>query len=274
MRGSAPSRTTDSLTTTALRRRSTNRLPTTEARTAQVFADEAAAPGPMSPPVDNAFPISGLSRGACSDSFGDPRSGGRTHMGVDCFAPLGTPLVAAEDGWIRYATLGGAYDCTTGAGDISGNRVSIRGRSGYVYYYGHLDTIAVAQDRPVVKGQVIGTVGSTGNACDTDHVHFEVKCGDDGDPFDPYPVMATWGQVTLPPQRWPSTEALGVGRRVLGATASGPPRARCGEIIRQQTLRHRWLRRRRGRRVPGSPAPIQTSRPGFWRLPGGLRAGQ
>ena len=86
-------------------------------------------------------------------------------MGVDCFASLGTPLVAVESGWIRYATeQSSPYDCSTGAGDGSGNRVSLRGRSGYVYYYGHLDTILVDTDRPVERGQVIGTVGCTGNA--------------------------------------------------------------------------------------------------------------
>ena len=211
--------------------------PSVEARSAQVLADEVPAHLPVSPPVDNSFPISGASQGSCSDSFGDPRSGGRTHMGVDCFAPLGTPLVAVEDGWIRYATPGGPYDCATGEGDISGNRVSVRGLSGYVYYYGHLETIAVGADQPVTRGQVIGTVGNTGNACGTNHVHFEVKCGEDGPPFDPYPVMATWGQVTLPPQRWPSTEALGAG-----AVFSGPQREdlfalECGEVVRQKTWR-------------------------------------
>ena len=72
--------------------------------------------------------------------------------------------------------------------------MSLRGRSGYVYYYGHLDTILVDTDRPVERGQVIGTVGRTGNAaCSTPHLHIEVKCGDDGPPFDPYPVMADVG---------------------------------------------------------------------------------
>ena len=207
-----------------------------EARTAQVFADEL-APGAVTPPADNAFPISGLSRAACSDSFGDPRSGGRTHMGVDCFAPVGTPLVAVEDGWVRYATPGAVYDCATGQGDISGNRVSIRGQSGYVYYYGHLDTIAATADRPVVKGEVIGTVGSTGNACETNHVHFEVKCGDDGDPFDPYPAMATWGQVTSTPRRWPSTEARGAGVVFSGSQRQDVFALQCGEAIWQKTLR-------------------------------------
>ena len=152
-------------------------------------------------------------------------------MGVDCFAPLGTPLVAVEAGWIRYATPGDPFDCTSG-GDISGNRVSLRGRSGYVYYYGHLDTILVATDQPVEKGQVIGTVGQTGNAaCSTPHLHVEVKCGDNGTPFDPYPSMAHLG----PGQ--PSSDALAeygpAGRRcrLLGSRPAGSvrPRVRSGD---------------------------------------------
>ena len=192
--------------------------------------------GPQSPPAHNAFPISGASRRSCSDSFGDPRSGGRTHMGVDCFAPLGTPLVAVEDGAIRYATPGGPYDCTTG-GDISGNRVSLRGRSGYVYYYGHLNTILVATGQPVARGQVIGTVGMTGNAaCSTAHLHFEVKCGEAGEPFDPYPPMATWGLVS-PPAGVPSTESLGVGVSFSGTERQDLFALECGQSIRQRTLR-------------------------------------
>ncbi len=193
-------------------------------------------PPPESPPTDNAFPIAGQSRSTCSDSFGDPRSGGRTHMGVDCFASIGTPLVAVESGWIRYATEAGPpYNCATGEGDGSGNRVSLRGRSGYVYYYGHLDTILVTTDQPVERGQVIGTVGRTGNAaCSAPHLHIEVKCGDDGNPFDPYPVLGAWGK-TSPPAGWPRTDAMG-----LGASFSGPARGdvvavRCGQLIFQRT---------------------------------------
>ena len=159
-------------------------------------------------------------------------------MGVDCFASLGTPLVAVESGWIRYATeQSSPYDCSTGAGDGSGNRVSLRGRSGYVYYYGHLDTILVDTDRPVERGQVIGTVGRTGNAaCSTPHLHIEVKCGDDGPPFDPYPVMATWGRIKPAPE-WSSTARLGIG-----ASFSGPQREdvfslSCGQIMNQRTWR-------------------------------------
>ena len=101
---------------------------------------------------------------------------------MDCFAPLGTPLVAVEAGYDPLREPGEPFSCMTG-GDISGNRVSVRGRSGYVYYYGHLDTIAVETDQPVERGQVIGTVGRTGNAaCSRAHLHFEVKCGENGEP--------------------------------------------------------------------------------------------
>jgi hypothetical protein len=189
---------------------------------------------PKSPPVDNAFPIRGY-LGSCANNFGVPRSPDRLHEGVDCFAPLGTPLVAVETGSIRYATPGEAFSCATG-GDISGNRVSVRGESGYVYYYGHLDTIAVATDQLVQKGQVIGTVGRTGNAsCSTSHLHFEVKCGENGEPFDPYPPMTTWGRTILPRAPWPVTAGQGVGASFSGTTRQDVFALECRERIRQKT---------------------------------------
>ena len=124
---------------------------------------------------------------------------------------MGTPLLAVEAGAIRYATPGDPFSCVTG-GDISGNRVSLRGRSGYVYYYGHLDTIAVTADQQVERGQVIGTLGRTGNAtCSSPHLHFEVKCGDAGEPFDPFPLMATWGRDGTQAPAFPNTDLMGVG---------------------------------------------------------------
>jgi hypothetical protein len=190
---------------------------------------------PKSPPIDNAFPISGALRGSCVNTFGAPRAPDRHHEGVDCFAPLGTPLVAVETGSIRYATVGAEFSCATG-GDISGNRVSLRGESGYVYYYGHLDSILVATDQLVQKGQVIGTVGRTGNAgCSTSHLHIEVKCGENGAPFDPYPPMATWGRTTLSKPRWPSTNGQGVGASFSGSSRQDLFALECREAIRQKT---------------------------------------
>lgn len=188
---------------------------------------------PTSPPADNAFPIQGALRSACTDSFGDPRGAGRTHLGVDCFAALGTPLVATEAGTIRYATAGEPYSCTTG-GDISGNRVSLRGRSGYLYYYGHLDRILVWEGQEVAKGQIIGTLGRTGNAaCSGAHLHLEVRC-ETGDPFDPYPAMATWGRSNVADPAWPSTELLGAGTAFSGPDRFDLFALECGRVIRQK----------------------------------------
>jgi murein DD-endopeptidase MepM/ murein hydrolase activator NlpD len=189
---------------------------------------------PTRPPADNAFPILGASRSACTDSFGDGRAGGRIHMGVDCFAPLGTPLVATEAGTIRYAEFGEPFDCVRG-GDFSGNRVSLRGRSGYLYYYGHLDTILVTNEQEVVKGQVIGTLGRTGNAqCSGPHLHLEVRC-ESGDPFDPFGPMETWGRPSPPPPEWPSTELMGAGGTYSGSHRQDLFALECGEVIRQKS---------------------------------------
>jgi hypothetical protein len=205
----------------------------------RVSAAEPFSPLPQSPPVSNMFPIPGRTRSACANSFGAARSGGRTHMGDDCFAPIGTPVVAAETGVIRYATpQSEPYNCATGLGDLSGNRVSVRGRSGYVYYYGHLDSILVATDNWVQKGQVIGTVGRTGNAaCSSPHLHFEVKCGETGDPFDPNPWLGVWSPTPAPDQNPPSTEGMGVGVVLSGWERQDLVTLECGQAMRVKTWR-------------------------------------
>ncbi len=191
---------------------------------------------PKVPPADNVFPIAGRSGSSCANSFGAPRWPDRTHMGDDCFAPIGTPLVAVESGTIRYATpTGPAYDCATGAGDGSGNRVSVRGVSGYVYYYGHLDQILVDTDQQVMRGQVIGTVGRTGNAaCSTPHLHFEAKCGENGPPFDPNPSLVKWRTAGAPSGYPMATEGNGVGFVFSGSNRADLFALECGRAIRQR----------------------------------------
>lgn len=223
--------------------------------TAQLTNDEL----PKEPPADNVFPIAGRTSTSCSNGFGEPRWPDRLHLGVDCFAPIGTPLVAAESGTIRYATPSGdPYNCSTGGGDASGHRVSVRGVSGYVYYYGHLDQILVESDANVMKGQVIGTIGRTGNAsCSSPHLHFEVKCGENGPPFDPYPVLGGWRTAGAPDTAWPTnTEGNGVG-----FVFSGPARAdlfalECGRAVRQRA----WIARQGG------------LLPGWYEMPGEARS--
>ena len=146
-------------------------------------------------PSTNVFPIA-HSGAACTNSYGDPRSGGRRHAGVDCFSPAGTgtPLVAVESGVIdrRYP-----HDPSNPCG--RGNAVAIRGNSGTRYYYGHLNRIDVAMNQRVTRGQRIGTLGQTGNANPAcggggPHLHFELR-PDGTNTVDPYPYVTTWSKV-------------------------------------------------------------------------------
>jgi peptidoglycan LD-endopeptidase LytH len=98
---------------------------------------------------------------AYSDTFGDPRSGGRTHQGADIFAPMGTP--------IRAPFSGTASDATNWP--LGGYSVKVYGSQGYVYN-AHLSS--VGQLGSVQTGDVIGYVGNTGNASGASpHDHFE-----------------------------------------------------------------------------------------------------
>lgn len=115
---------------------------------------------------------------AFSDSWGAPRSGGRSHQGVDMFAAHGTPLYAVEAGTIRTSdnSLGGISLHLTGVGGAS-------------YYYAHLSERIVVTGERVDAGQVVGAVGNTGNAISTPpHLHFEYHPGG-GDPVNPTPLV-------------------------------------------------------------------------------------
>lgn len=112
------------------------------------------------------------------DSWGYPRSGGRTHEGTDIMAADGTPVVAITDGTITYA----------GYGDSAGNWLVLTGSDGHGYWYMHNRQNLVSGGR-VSVGQQIATVGNTGNASGgAPHVHFEYHPGGGG-PVNPYPML-------------------------------------------------------------------------------------
>ena len=115
-----------------------------------------------------------------TDTFGSPRGGGRTHRGNDLFAPDGTPLVAVTDGsvWFQGDPQGG-------------NAAYVNGNDGNTYYYAHLRDY-VGGARPVKAGELIGHVGTTGDASDAPpQLHFEIRPGGpNGRAIDPYPVLA------------------------------------------------------------------------------------
>jgi len=138
--------------------------------------EPAPAPAPAPEPTRNGIvcPIRG--NYAFADTWGAPRSGGRSHQGVDMIAPSGTPLVAVESGTVRFSN-----------NRLGGNAAWVTGNSGTKYYYAHLSSF-VGGNRSVSQGEQIGRNGSTGNA-GTPHLHFEVHPGG-GRAVNPYPYVA------------------------------------------------------------------------------------
>jgi murein DD-endopeptidase MepM/ murein hydrolase activator NlpD len=112
------------------------------------------------------------------DSWGFPRSGGRTHEGTDMMADMGAPVVAITDGTITYS----------GVGSLSGNWLILTGDDGHDYMYMHNRENLITSGR-VKVGEQIATVGDTGNAQGgAPHVHFEYH-PNGGGPVNPYPLL-------------------------------------------------------------------------------------
>jgi murein DD-endopeptidase MepM/ murein hydrolase activator NlpD len=114
-----------------------------------------------------------------ADTWGAPRSGGRTHKGTDIMNPLGNTVHAIVDGVVSRQT-------NSSLGGIS---LYLRGDDGNEYYYAHLMRYASSVGQRVKAGELIAINGQTGNARYTaPHVHFEVHPGG-GAPVDPYPYV-------------------------------------------------------------------------------------
>ena len=113
------------------------------------------------------FPVPERGRRDIHSLFGASRDRGRReHQGIDIFAPRGTPVVAASDGWISSTT----------PNQLGGNVVWLWDpRRRQTLYYAHLDRVAVTAGTRVKKGDVLGFVGNTGNARTTKpHLHFGI----------------------------------------------------------------------------------------------------
>jgi murein DD-endopeptidase MepM/ murein hydrolase activator NlpD len=150
------------------------------------------------------FPVVSTPKGSpsYSDTWGAPRSGGRTHKGTDILADEGTPVVAVDDGAVKFGT-----------DPLGGNVATLNAPDRTRYYYAHLNGFE-GKARAVKAGDVIGYVGMTGNAAQTgiNHLHFEVH-PDGGDAVNPYPLLQEAAVV-----RWAPTL---VQRVVSPAAASG-----------------------------------------------------
>lgn len=116
-----------------------------------------------------------------TNSWGDPRSGGRSHQGTDVMAPHRAPVYAFTNGVISRLSNSG----------LGGIGLYLRGDDGVVYFYAHLDGFAsgIHAGRRVQAGEQIGYNGYTGNAsASAPHVHFEAHPGG-GRPVNPYPYL-------------------------------------------------------------------------------------
>jgi peptidoglycan LD-endopeptidase LytH len=112
------------------------------------------------------------------DSWGAPRSGGRTHQGTDVMAPHGARVFAFASGVV-------GRESTSANGGI---QLYLQGDNGVEYFYAHLSGYAVSTGTRVRAGQLIAYNGQTGNARYTaPHVHFEVHLS--GGPVNPYPYL-------------------------------------------------------------------------------------
>lgn len=130
------------------------------------------------------IPVQGIQPEDLRDSFHSPRSGGRTHHAIDISAPTGTPLLAVVDGTISRKHWNG----------LGGRTLYLTSADGqFDYYYAHLDTYAdgIEIGTEIRRGDVLGTVGSTGNA-QGPHLHFQVldKTGSGrGTPVNPFDLL-------------------------------------------------------------------------------------
>lgn len=125
------------------------------------------------------MPLSDVSRKQIANTWHAPR-GDRRHEGQDIFAPRGTPVLSATEGYILKI----------GENNLGGQTVSVIGAGGRTYYYAHLDSYAphIAVGDYVTRQTLLGYVGTTGNAAGTPpHLHFGVYTS--GGAMNPLPLL-------------------------------------------------------------------------------------
>ena len=111
-------------------------------------------------------PVAGVKASKLSDSWGDSRSDGRSHEGIDIMARRGTPVLSTTRGVVSAVQWR----------DRGGNTVSVEGPGGYRHYYAHLDSYGSYREGDwVAVGDTLGFVGNTGNAQGgSPHLHYGI----------------------------------------------------------------------------------------------------
>jgi peptidoglycan LD-endopeptidase LytH len=156
-----------------------------------------ATPAPVVPVMSDPIaprpmivPVAGVARSALRDTFDEGR-GMHRHEAIDIMAPRGTPVIATDDGVVQKLF-------TSVAGGLTVYQFDPDQR--YCYYYAHLDGYAAGlhEGQPLRRGEVIGYVGTSGNASkDTPHLHFAlIRLDPDrrwwkGTYVNPYPLLSS-----------------------------------------------------------------------------------
>jgi murein DD-endopeptidase MepM/ murein hydrolase activator NlpD len=146
------------------------------------------------------IPVAGVEADDLRNDFNAARGGGRRHNAIDILAPYGTPVLAADQGYVLRLSRNRAGGIVLYATDPE-ERI--------VYYYAHLAGYhdAMGPGKAIAKGDTIGYVGTSGNAPeDTPHLHFQImrmRAGGrywNGEPINPYPLLR---HGTEPPREAP-----------------------------------------------------------------------
>ena len=121
--------------------------------------------------------------GPITSSFGqreDPvlhNGEGEFHTGIDISAPTGTPVRATADGTVKSAAVQNGY----------GREVILDNGNGLETCYAHMSGFAVMAGQNVVRGQVIGYVGTSGRTIGGANLHYEVRIHNT--PVNPYKYL-------------------------------------------------------------------------------------
>jgi peptidoglycan LD-endopeptidase LytH len=136
------------------------------------------------------FPVAGFDGRPLDNSYDDPRDGGsRRHHAIDIMAPRGTPVLSVQDGRIVRMSTNSKGGITVYATDTEER---------FVFYYAHLERYhpGIREGLPLMRGDTIGYVGTTGNAPESvPHLHFQLmRMPPDrkywnGEPINPYPLL-------------------------------------------------------------------------------------
>ena len=212
------------------------------------------------------IPVAGVVSTALHDGFTEKRSGGRMHEAIDIMAPRGTPVVSATEGRLLRLHTSKAGGLMVYAADASDQ---------FILMYAHLDRYAsgLVEGAPLHKGQLLGFVGTTGNAPpNAPHLHFAIARGQPsvkwwkGVALNPYPLLAHAPSSVAPTIQLADAGDASKPPPVIQASSAKAHRASTATAKTRQaststTKAHRTsASRAKARRRNVSPRPIANSR--------------